>query len=203
MTGAHLLAVEKLSVEFRSRRRIVEAVKELSFTIDLGETVAIVGESGSGKSVTALAVMRLIEREGGAITAGRIMFARDGAPPVDLRTCPEAELRRVRGSAVSMIFQEPMTSLNPILTVGEQLAEVLMVHEGASRRSGLVAARRMLDRVRIPDAARRLRQYPHELSGGMRQRVMVGMALLCRPQLLIADEPTTALDVTIQARCYR
>ncbi len=195
-----LLAVEGLRVEFRSRRRTVQAVRDLSFSIGQGETVAIVGESGSGKSVTALSVMRLIEREGGTIADGRITLAPEGRAPIDLRACPEAALRRLRGSAMSMIFQEPMTSLNPILTIGEQLAEVLMLHEGASRGEGLAAARRMLDRVRIPDAARRLRQYPHELSGGMRQRVMVGMALLCRPALLIADEPTTALDVTIQAQ---
>ncbi len=195
-----LVAVEGLCVEFRTRRRTVQAVDALSFHIGPGETVAIVGESGSGKSVTALSIMRLVEREGGTITAGHIAFAREGAAPIDLRTCPEAELRRLRGSAISMIFQEPMTSLNPILTIGEQLAEVLMLHEGSTRRAGLAAARRVLDRVRIPDAQRRLKQYPHELSGGMRQRVMVGMALLCRPQLLIADEPTTALDVTIQAQ---
>ena len=197
---APLLAVEDLSVAFRLRRTTVDGVTNLSFTVSQGETVAIVGESGSGKSVTALSIMRLIEREGGAITGGRIIFAPDGGAAKDLCKAPEAEMRQLRGSAISMIFQEPMTSLNPILTIGEQLAEVLMLHERAPRGAAMADARRMLDRVRIPDAGRRLAQYPHELSGGMRQRVMVGMALLCRPQLLIADEPTTALDVTIQAQ---
>ena len=195
-----LLQVEDLSVEFRSRRRMLKAVDSLSFAVQPGETVALVGESGSGKSVTALSIIRLIEREGGTISQGRILLQRAPGRSVDLLKLPEPELRQVRGGEVSMIFQEPMTSLNPVMRIGDQLAEVLTLHQGVSYADGLAAARRMLDRVRIPEAASRLAQYPHELSGGMRQRVMIAMALLCRPRLLIADEPTTALDVTIQAQ---
>jgi len=194
-----LLSVEGLSVEFRSRERTVHAVKDLSLTVGDGETVAIVGESGSGKSVTALSIMRLIEQEGGMITAGAIRL-RQGDMERDIVALQPAELQKLRGKAVSMIFQEPMTSLNPVLSIGDQLSEVLMRHNGVSRDEALAEARRMLDRVRISDAGARLRQYPHELSGGMRQRVMIAMALLCRPKLLIADEPTTALDVTVQAQ---
>jgi len=193
-----LLTVTGLCVTFRSRHRVVEVVTDLSLTVREGETIALVGESGSGKSVTALSLMRLIEREGGTIAAGEICWRRSSGEVVDLVRAENAELRHIRGREISMIFQEPMTSLNPVFTIGAQLAEVLMLHEGATRREALDRAADMLKKVRIPDPLRRLGQYPHELSGGMRQRVMIAMALLCRPQLLIADEPTTALDVTIQ-----
>ncbi len=195
-----LLAVEGLSVEFRTARGVVAAVRDLSFQVRSGETVAIVGESGSGKSVTALSILRLVEREGGAITRGRVRFRRKSGAQADLLQLEESELQRVRGDEISMIFQEPMTSLNPLLTVGAQIAEVLTQHQQCRPREALRRALDMLKVVRIPDAERRLTQYPHELSGGMRQRVMIAMALLCRPSLLIADEPTTALDVTIQAQ---
>jgi len=195
-----LLQVERLTVGFGSGAARSLAVSELSFSVNAGETLAIVGESGSGKSVTALSIMRLIEREGGMVAGGRILFSEDGLTQKNLATASEFEMRRIRGDRLAMIFQEPMTSLNPVLSIGSQLAEVLVLHRGATRADALTQARQILDRVRIPDAARRLKQFPHELSGGMRQRVMIAMALLCRPRLLIADEPTTALDVTVQAQ---
>ena len=195
-----LLQVERLTVGFGSGAARSLAVSELSFSVNAGETLAIVGESGSGKSVTALSIMRLIEREGGVVSGGRILFSEDSVTQNNLASSSEAEMRRIRGDRIAMIFQEPMTSLNPVLSIGAQLAEVLVLHRGASRTEALTQARQILDRVRIPDAARRLTQFPHELSGGMRQRVMIAMALLCRPRLLIADEPTTALDVTVQAQ---
>jgi ABC-type glutathione transport system ATPase component len=196
--GHDLLTVENLSVSFRSRHLALPAVRALNFSVKPGRTVALVGESGSGKSVTALSILRLIEREGGTIDGGTIRFAPAGSKPVDILELPENDLRRIRGNAISMIFQEPMTSLNPVMRIGDQLAEVLKLHRGATQAAAMTEARRMLDMVRIPASASRLEQYPHELSGGMRQRVMIAMSLLCRPQLLIADEPTTALDVTIQ-----
>ncbi len=199
MVAAPLLDVRNLTVGFRSRRQSRLAVRDLSFSVAPGEILAIVGESGSGKSVTALSLMRLIEREGGRIENGAIRFRRQGDDVVDLAGFDERRMRAIRGNLMSMIFQEPMTSLNPVLTVGDQLMETLFEH----RRLGSSEARRlavdMLERVRISDPERRIRQYPHELSGGMRQRVMIAIALACTPKLLIADEPTTALDVTIQA----
>ena len=197
---APLLEIEDLSVAFPSRRRTVAAVRHVSFRIYPGETLAVVGESGSGKSVTALSILRLVEREGGAISGGAIRFRDEDGGITDLLRCDEAAMRRLRGNRISMIFQEPMTSLNPVLTIGDQLAEAYTRHQGRSRREAFALAGEMLARVHLPDPARRLHQYPHELSGGMRQRVMIAMALACRPQLLIADEPTTALDVTIQAQ---
>ncbi|MEL6482908.1 MAG: ABC transporter ATP-binding protein, partial [Pseudomonadota bacterium] len=191
-----LLSVQDLAIEFGSREDRVEAVRGLSFTIARGETVAIVGESGSGKSVTALAIMGLLRQAGGRIAGGAIHF--DGR--VDMVSVAEPEARAIRGAEIAMIFQEPMTSLNPVFTIGDQLVEPLIVHQGASRREARARAIEAMTEVKIPEPERRFTQYPHELSGGMRQRVMIAMALICRPKLLIADEPTTALDVTIQAQ---
>ena len=198
--ASHLLEVEHLSVEFRSTERVVAAVRDVSFYVGRGETVAIVGESGSGKSVTALSLMRLVEHGGGTITAGRMDFARDDGARIDLARASAQTMRSVRGAEMAMIFQEPMTSLNPVFTVGEQIAESIRLHQGADFASANREALRMLEQVRIPEAAQVLSRYPHQLSGGMRQRVMIAMALSCKPRLLIADEPTTALDVTIQAQ---
>src|SRR5690606_30543979 len=172
----------------------------LSFHIDRGETLAIVGESGSGKSVTSLALMRLVEHGGGKIASGSMLLRRRSGAVVDLARASGATMRGIRGADVAMIFQEPMTSLNPVFTAGDQIAESIRVHQGKDRASARAEALRMLERVRIPEARQVLDRYPHQLSGGMRQRVMIAMALSCKPQLLIADEPTTALDVTIQAQ---
>ncbi|WP_421906270.1 ABC transporter ATP-binding protein [Mameliella sp.] len=197
MLDAPVLSVKSLSVAFGSHT----AVRDLSFDIHAGETLALVGESGSGKSATALSVMRLIEREGGRISSGQIRLG--AQVPVDLAQLSDRAMQAYRGNRVSMIFQEPMTSLNPVMRIGEQLGEVLRRHQGLSRAEARIAGERALDQVRIPDPARRLDQYPHELSGGLRQRVMIAIALACRPDVLIADEPTTALDVTTQAEVLK
>jgi glutathione transport system ATP-binding protein len=195
-----LLAVEELGVEFRTSERRVTAVRGMSFTVDQGETIAIVGESGSGKSVTALSVMRLVEHGGGSIVAGKVNFMRAAGDRVDLVQADGSTMRTVRGGEIAMIFQEPMTSLNPVFTVGDQIAEPIRIHQGKDAAAARREALHMLEQVRIPEAAHVLDRYPHQLSGGMRQRVMIAMALSCKPRLLIADEPTTALDVTIQAQ---
>ena len=195
-----VLAVNDLSVRFATSERTVDAVKNLSFHVDRGETLAIVGESGSGKSVTSLALMRLVEHGGGRIINGSMAFRRRGGQVLDLAQARDATMREVRGADIAMIFQEPMTSLNPVFTAGDQIAESIRVHQGKSAAAARAEALRMLELVRIPEAKNVLDRYPHQLSGGMRQRVMIAMALSCKPSLLIADEPTTALDVTIQAQ---
>jgi peptide/nickel transport system ATP-binding protein len=195
-----VLQVRDLSVSFKTPERTVEAVRNLSFDVQRGQTLAIVGESGSGKSVTSLALMRLVEYGGGSIVNGSMQLRRGSGELLDLRGADEQTLMRVRGADMAMIFQEPMTSLNPSFTAGAQIAEALQLHQGMDAAAARAEARRMLERVRIPEAGAILDRYPHQLSGGMRQRVMIAMALSCKPQLLIADEPTTALDVTIQAQ---
>jgi oligopeptide transport system ATP-binding protein len=193
--AAPLLSVRDLSVSFRTPRGTVRAVESLSFDLNAGETLAIVGESGSGKSVTALSLLRLIPDPPGRIDRGEILF--EGR---DLLKLDEAGIRAIRGDRIAMIFQEPMSSLNPVLTVGTQVGEPIHLHRGANWAAALEQAKTLLEKVSIPDAASRLRSYPHQYSGGMRQRVMIAMALACQPQLIIADEPTTALDVTVQAQ---
>src|SRR4051795_7961318 len=189
-----VLSVSGLTTSFLRERQWSPVVRDVSFDIASGETVAIVGESGSGKSVTALSIMRLVPKENGRVE-GRVRLACR-----DLLTLPEASMKDVRGNEIAMIFQEPMTSLNPVLTIGFQIAEALIQHRGLSRAAAEVETICLLDRVRIPAAKSRFHEHPHRFSGGMRQRGMIAMALACKPRLLIADEPTTALDVTIQAQ---
>jgi peptide/nickel transport system ATP-binding protein len=192
---APLLEIEGLKTHFFTRDGIVRAVDGVSFSIAPGETLAIVGESGCGKSVTSLSVLRLIASPPGRIVDGRIKFQGQ-----DLLQISERRMRAIRGNEISMIFQEPMTSLNPVLTIGRQIIETLTLHRGLGQQAAQVGAIEMLRLVGIPEPAQRIKQYPHELSGGMRQRVMIAIALACSPKLLIADEPTTALDVTVQAQ---
>src|SRR5438105_3970285 len=193
--AAPLLEVQGLKTYFFTRDGVVRAVDGVWFSVERGETLAVVGESGCGKSVTSLSILRLIASPPGRTVGGRVIF--EGR---DLLELPEAEMRKIRGDAISMIFQEPMTSLNPVLTIGHQIAEALVLHRGLSSEDAGDRSIELLRLVRMPEPERRVGQYPHQLSGGMRQRVMIAMALACEPPLLIGDEPTTALDVTIQAQ---
>jgi peptide/nickel transport system ATP-binding protein len=193
-----ILAIDDLHTRFFTRDGVVRAIEGLSLTVQAGEVLGVVGESGCGKSVTALSVMRLIPERSGRIVQGSVLF--EGQ---DLAALDEAQMRSIRGNQIAMVFQEPMTSLNPVHTVGAQIAEAVRIHQGLSRAAALARAVEMLNLVRIPDAERRVHDYPHQFSGGMRQRVMIAMALSCNPKLLIADEPTTALDVTIQAQILK
>ncbi len=197
LAGEHaaVLAVDGLKTYFFTRLGILKAVDDVSFALGRRETLAIVGESGCGKSMTALSIMRLVPDPPGRIVGGSVVL--DGR---DLLTLGEAQMRDVRGNDISMIFQEPMTSLNPVLTIGSQISETLRLHQDLAKSAAAAKAVDMLARVRIPEAAQRANEYPHQLSGGMRQRAMIAMALACNPKVLIADEPTTALDVTIQAQ---
>jgi len=190
-----LVSIDKLAVQFRGDRGWVSAVEDVSFDIGEGECVGVVGESGSGKSVTALSMLRLHPRGTARFPSGSIVYA-----GLDLLHAPERDLRAVRGRDIAMVFQDPMSSLNPVLTICDQICEPLRLHQGLSKAAARRRAIELLDLVRIADAARRVDEYPHRLSGGMRQRAMIAIAIACRPRLLIADEPTTALDVTIQAQ---
>ena len=193
-----ILEVDNLHTHFRTRDGVVRSGEGLSLTVQAGEVLGIVGESGCGKSVTALSVMRLIPSSVGGIVEGQVRF--EGK---DLASMSEGQMRKIRGNHIAMVFQEPITSLNPVHTVGAQIAEAVRIHQGLSGPAATAHAAEMLNLVRIPDASRRLQDYPHQFSGGMRQRVMIAMALSCNPKLLIADEPTTALDVTIQAQILK
>jgi oligopeptide/dipeptide ABC transporter ATP-binding protein len=194
-----LLDVKNLKTYFYGDAGVIKAVDDVSWSVPRGRTLALVGESGCGKTVSALSVMRLIPIPPGRIVGGQILLHTDGAA-MDLVQLPESQMRAIRGARIAMIFQEPMTSLNPVFAIGDQIAEAVQLHESVSRQEAWGRAVEMLERVGIPDAARRAREYPHQMSGGMRQRVMIAMALACKPDMLIADEPTTALDVTIQAQ---
>jgi peptide/nickel transport system ATP-binding protein len=192
---APVLEVSGLSTVFHTRRGLVRAVQDVSFSVDAGETLAIVGESGCGKTITALSLMRLIPQPPGEIVSGSVKL--DGT---DLLKLDEPAMRKMRGGKIAMIFQEPMTALNPLMTIGKQIAEMAMLHDGLPKAGAKTRAVEMLHHVRIPEPERRAREYPHQMSGGMRQRAMIAMALVCKPKVLVADEPTTALDVTIQAQ---
>jgi peptide/nickel transport system ATP-binding protein/oligopeptide transport system ATP-binding protein len=193
-----ILQVKNLVTNFKTSVGTLRAVDGVSFDVARGETLGIVGESGCGKSVTALSIMRLVD-DPGVIESGEVLYGGTGAQ-VDILKLPMAEMRRIRGNKIAMIFQEPMTSLNPVLTVGTQISEVLRLHEGLGKKEALDKAVEMLSKVHIPMPEKRIRAYPHQMSGGMRQRIMIAMALCCKPDVLICDEPTTALDVTIQAQ---
>jgi peptide/nickel transport system ATP-binding protein len=197
------LSVRHLSTSFPTEAGLIRSVGDVSFSILPGRTTALVGESGSGKSVTSLTLMGLLPKTAQAQVSGETAFVRRDGRVVDLLTLPTDELRRLRGNELAMIFQEPMTSLNPVFRIGEQIAESVRLHKGLDRQAAMAHALRMLDLVEIPAAAQRIHEYPHQLSGGMRQRVMIALAMACDPALLIADEPTTALDVTIQAQILR
>src|SRR5258705_6047036 len=201
-TATHepLLQVRSLQTHFFTDDGVVKAVEDVSFTLLPRETLAIVGESGSGKSVTSLSIMRLIPNPPGRIVGGEILFRMRDGRVVDLAQLPARPMRKLRGADIAMIVQEPMTSLDPVFTIGDQIAEAVSLHLGLNRAGAMKRALEMLELVEIPAARQRIREYPHQLSGGMRQRVMIALALSCNPSLLIADEPTTALDVTIQAQ---
>jgi oligopeptide transport system ATP-binding protein len=200
MAGEKVLQVENLTVTFATENGPLHAVRDVSFTLNVGETLALVGESGSGKSVTSLAIMRLTPPAPLVKLGGRVFFTGGDGERRDLLALDLDAMRAVRGNEISMIFQEPMTSLNPVHRIGDQIAEAITFHERVSAGAALARAAELLDKVGIPDARQRLSAYPHHLSGGMRQRVMIAMALACNPRVLIADEPTTALDVTVQAQ---
>lgn len=201
MKKNRIIEVENLCVSFSLSNNItVKAVKGVSFHIDRGETLAIVGESGSGKSVTAMTIMRLTEYEDASIDDGVIKLRVRTGEIVDVTKLPLSKMNDIRGADVSIVFQDPMSSLNPVFTVGHQISEAIICHQGKSVKQAEKIALNALKLVRVPDAERRMKQYPHQLSGGMRQRVVIAMSLCCRPSLMIADEPTTALDVTIQAQ---
>ncbi len=195
-----LLRIENLAVSFGSPKKKVRAVMGVNLAVYPQQTLAVVGESGCGKSVTALSILQLVPTPPGIFESGRILWAPDGNAPVDLLTHTDGQMQHIRGNQIAMIFQEPMTSLNPVYTIGEQILEAILLHQKVARRDAVGIAAQALDDVGIADAEQRLKEYPHQMSGGMRQRIMIAMALACQPALLLADEPTTALDVTIQAQ---